>query len=229
MVEAATISTGGTAFIAGILSSLHCIAMCGPIACSVCTGCGDDSRYAAAGGYHGARIIGYGLAGAAAGAAGALPLDWLMDSPPTFIPWLMVAMFLFMASGMDQAFKSNALNNPHLLKLKLAILSRPRWQGSILLGLITPVIPCGLLYILWLACLLSGSPLRGAELALGFGCGTVPALLLAQGGIAFAGKYLTAGRLRTIQRSVATLAAVVLIWRLRGDLGLAVEGGFLCH
>lgn len=229
MIEAAAINTGATAFIAGLLSSLHCVAMCGPIACSVCSGCSEDNRFAAAGGYHGARIIGYGIAGSIAGAAGALPMGWLMDSPPSLIPWLMVGMFLFMALGLDQSFKAGTFQAPWFLRMKLAILSRPRWQGSVLLGMITPLIPCGLLYILWLACLLSGSPLRGAELALGFGCGTVPALLLAQAGLGIAGKRLTPKHLRVIQRSIAFMAVAVLVWRLRADLGLAAEGGFLCH
>lgn len=229
MFEAGAINTTATAFVAGVLSGLHCVGMCGPLACSVCAGCGENARYTAAAGYHTSRLLAYSVAGAVAGACGALPMGWLVDSPPAFLPWVFLGIFVFIALGLDKFVKLAPGSSGLLMKAKLAIFSRPRWQGGLMLGALTPLIPCALLFMLWAACLMSGSPWRGAELALSFGCGTVPALLLLQGGISFAENKISPASIRTLQRTIAMLAVMVLLWRLRGAFGFETEGGFLCH
>jgi sulfite exporter TauE/SafE len=103
-------------------------------------------------------------------------------------------------------------------------------QAAAALGLATPLLPCGPLYFLLSLALLSGSALRGAETLLAFGLGTVPLLWLAQ-----ANFHWLRGRLgpRTLARARTVLAlgvAALLVWRLRGTLGLGGPGAadFLC-
>ncbi|HRJ73665.1 MAG TPA: sulfite exporter TauE/SafE family protein, partial [Terrimicrobiaceae bacterium] len=49
------------ACLAGLITSLHCLGMCGPISCAACLRRGAD--LAAAAGYHAARVASYALAG----------------------------------------------------------------------------------------------------------------------------------------------------------------------
>jgi len=155
-------------------------------------------------------------------------MAWLLDSSPSILPWFLVAVFGFIALGLDRRVAATPRGSRVLMRAKLAVFSRPRWQSSLALGALTPLIPCGLLYLLWLACLMSGSPWYGAEIALGFGVGTVPGLLLAQGGFVAAERRLSPQTIRAVQRSLATVALVVLLWRLRGAFGFETGDGWLC-
>ena len=86
------------------------------------------------------------------------------------------------------------------------------------MGGLTPFLPCGPLYAFFLALMLSGSALHGAEAALAFGIGTVPLLWLAQ--TQFHRLRLRLGPLgiARLQRGLAFAAALVLVWRLHDTL-----------
>jgi uncharacterized protein len=106
--------------------------------------------------------------------------------------------------------------------------SRVRAAG--LLGIATPLLPCGPLYFLLSLALLSGSALRGAETLLAFGLGTVPLLWFAQANYHLIRVRLGPVWLARIQTAMALIIAAVLVWRLRGTLGLGGPGvnDFVC-
>lgn len=91
-------------------------------------------------------------------------------------------------------------------------------RASMTMGFLTPLLPCGPLYLLFGVALLSGSSIRGAEFALGFGIGTVPLLWLAQSQIRHLQKRLSPVVLVRIQRGLALVTAVILAFRLYGTL-----------
>ena len=86
------------------------------------------------------------------------------------------------------------------------------------MGLLTPLLPCGPLYLLFGTTLLSGSAMRGAEFALAFGMGTVPLLWISQQGFSRLRAAMPALRFQQLQRGLAVLAAIVMVWRLQDTL-----------
>ena len=98
-----------------------------------------------------------------------------------------------------------------------------------MLGLATPLLPCGPLYLMFALAMANGSAARGAEFAVAFGLGTLPLLWLAQTQLHWLGGRMQPATLRTVQRSLALAAAVIMAWRLRGTLGLGEAGATCCH
>ena len=219
--ELAGITGPGTAFLAGLVTSLHCAGMCGPLACAVLpgpAGRGDAATVASA--YHLARLAGYAGLGALAGGLGRLPLNWLGSDVLRWLPWLLVLFFLAVALRFDRRLP----RVPGLGRLYLRLANRVR-QGSRLgaataLGAATPLLPCGPLYFVVTLALFSGSAARGAEVLLAFGLGTVPLLWLAQMNFAWLRARLGPVWLGRLQATLALGVALILAWRLRGTFGL---------
>jgi sulfite exporter TauE/SafE len=78
-------------------------------------------------------------------------------------------------------------------------------------GAATPFLPCGLLYGAFLMAAAAGGLLGGALVMLAFGAGAVPALTVAQTGLARLAAHPRAYALT--RRAVPLGAAVVLVWR----------------
>ena len=77
-------------------------------------------------------------------------------------------------------------------------------------------------------CLFSGSAVKGAEFALGFGLGTLPLLWLVQTQFMRLQHKLKSERLLFFQRVAALIAAVVIMWRLRAMLGIDAAVDWIC-
>ena len=88
------------------------------------------------------------------------------------------------------------------------------------MGLLTPLLPCGPLYLLFGAALLTGSAAKGAEFTLAFGLGTVPLLWLVQHQFHRMRARLTPRMMGVTRRSLALLTAALLAWRLQDTVPL---------
>ena len=109
------------ALLAGLATSLHCAGMCGPIACGVGTlAKSEGERLAAASIYHGTRLFSYGVIGGICGALGRQPLKWFFDSPAVLLPWVMVAVMLMMAFGLDKKVPRPAVLNRAAMRSRKA-------------------------------------------------------------------------------------------------------------
>ena len=213
------------ALFAGAATSLHCAGMCGPLACGLGTFAKSESeRLAAACAYHGGRMFSYTLIGAICGGLGKEPLHWFFVSPAVILPWAMVAALLLIATGLEKKIPRPAFLQSFGFRMRLRARKLPLVAGGAFTGLLTPLLPCGPLYAMFIALLVAGSAARGAELALAFGLGTVPLLWLAQRGMQKLGAKRSPELLRGIQRGMALLAALVLAWRLHGTLPLPSGG-----
>ena len=98
-----------------------------------------------------------------------------------------------------------------------------------LIGLASPLLPCGPLYMIFGLALFSGSALKGAEFTVGFGLGTLPLLWLAQSQFMRVRLKVTPSTVIRIQRIVAFVAALVVAWRLRTTLGIEGAEDWVCH
>ena len=209
------VQTITAALVAGLVTSLHCAGMCGPLACSVGSlGQGESNRQLAQILYHLGRLLSYGTIGALCGWLGQQPLRWVFGGPAVVLPWLLVAVFLVTAFGLWKELPRPPALDRLLARLRLRAFRLSANRGGLLLGLATPLLPCGPLYLLFGASLLTGSALRGAEFALAFGMGTIPLLWLAQQSLGRIRKVLPATQMLHLQRGLALVAALVMLWRL---------------
>lgn len=214
------IDTTLAALAAGTVTSLHCAGMCGPLACAALP------RPSAA--YHGGRLVSYGVVGAACGALGQAPLTWIEHGALKVLPWFLVAILLAAGLGLKLKLPRPWFVQKFYIKTKLLAAQRPVWQRGAMLGLLTPLLPCGPLYLMFAACLLAGSAVKGLEFALAFALGTVPLLWLAQSSWMRLSARLNPTRLQWCQRGLALMAAALLVWRLRGTIGFGGEEGASC-
>lgn len=229
--ELAGITGPVTAFVAGLVTSLHCAGMCGPLACALMPATRDDADpQLVSTVYHGTRLLSYGVLGALAGGVGRLPLWLVGESSLRYLPWLLVVFFVAVALRLDQRLpKPFAWVRAHRW-LSAKLRGKSRLAAAAGIGLATPLLPCGPLYFLLSLALLSGSALRGAETLLAFGLGTVPLLWFAQHNYQWLRVKFGPIRLARAQAFLALGVAMVLVWRLRGTLGFGGPGAadFVC-
>jgi sulfite exporter TauE/SafE len=225
MTELAGITGTGTAFVAGLITSIHCAGMCGPLACALMPAAADDADpQTVSSVYHLSRLTGYALLGAAAGGIGRLPLSLLGNGALRYLPWLLVVFFLAVALRLDRRLPRLALLGRVYGGVAARLRGRSRVRSAAALGFATPLLPCGPLYFLVSLALLSGSALRGAETLLAFGLGTVPLLWFAQANFDWLRRRLGPVWLARAQFALALTVAVVLAWRLRGTVGYGGPG-----
>jgi sulfite exporter TauE/SafE len=232
-VELAAINTPAAALVAGLVTSLHCAGMCGPLACALMPVRGDRSDpQTVSTVYHVTRLVSYVGLGAIAGGLGRLPLEWFTDSAlMRGLPWVLVLFFVAMALRLDRYLPKPLVLSRLVFRLNTWTRGRSRVHAAAAIGLATPLLPCGPLYFLFGLALLSGSALRGAEFMLAFGFGTVPLLWLAQSQFHWVRQKLSPLWLNRTRVVLSLTTAVVLGWRLRGTLGFAGvdPSSFVCH
>ena len=219
-MELAGINSPAAALAAGLVTSLHCAGMCGPLACGLLPVGGQrmDAR-AVATVYHLARLAAYTTLGALAGGLGRLPFSFVPGPVLRWLPWLGVMLFLGLALRWDRHLPKPALLARVSWRLRPAGGGRSPLAGAALLGWCTPLLPCGPLYFLLALALLAGSAVRGAEFMLAFGLGTVPLLWLAQVQFHWVRRRLSPLWLNRTRVALALVAAVTIGWRLRATLG----------
>ncbi len=231
-MELAAVNSPAAAFVAGLVTSLHCAGMCGPLACLLAPARGDRTDpQTVATVYHTSRLAGYATLGAVAGALGAVPLGFFGNAGLRFLPWVLVAYFLFVALRLGHRLPRLALLSRVQLRLQGWLRGRSRLHVAGIMGAATPLLPCGPLYFLVALSALSGSALRGLEFMLAFGLGTVPLLWVVQANFGWLRSRLSPVGIARTQTALAVVAAVVISWRLRGTLGFPGPdaNSFICH
>ena len=172
-----------TAYLLGLIGSVHCMGMCGGIvgALSMNTQHQGYARLQLA--YHLGRIITYGALGFVAGLVGL----WLSSSHQyvgvvlrslSGILLILMGAYLF---GASQALNWLERLGGHLWKrvqpLSKNLIPIKQAKHAIVLGLIWGLLPCGLVYSTLSWALVSADPLKSASLMMVFGLGNLPALL----------------------------------------------------
>jgi sulfite exporter TauE/SafE len=221
------IDTTAAAFLAGLVTSLHCVAMCGPLACAWTIGGGKKTH----GGtvlYHGARIAAYTLLGVLAGALGTLPLKWFHHGAGLVLPWTLVVVFAAVALGLDRWLPKPLFLSRPLARWRQRMFAFSPSARAALLGAATPLLPCGPLYLMLGLAMANGSATRGGEFAFAFGLGTLPLLALAQTQMQLLNLRFGPSTTRKVQRGLALCAALVMAWRLHGTWSGATEEGLTC-
>jgi len=208
--DAHTLTLGGL-FVAGLATSLHCAGMCGLLTCGLGIA-GRGPALASVGIYHFCRLVGYGIAGAIAGTAG----GWIgFDAPLAGVAWLPVLLILFLVAvtfGLDKRFGSIPGLGKVVMKVRMWTINFPPLLRGAVVGLATPLLPCGPLYAILGLALAGGSTVRGIEIMLAFGLGALPAIWAVQIGSAWVNRRVGDRGFLVAKRTLAAAAALSLMW-----------------
>ncbi|MGO8698465.1 MAG: sulfite exporter TauE/SafE family protein [Limisphaerales bacterium] len=197
-----------SAFILGFAGSLHCAAMCGPLVMAIPAGDrGALGRVI----YNAGRLTTYALLGALFGFVG-----WtLIFAGLQCALSIMAGMAVLLGVALSTRAAWNTRFASVFLPLKRAFSRLVRHRnigGRFLLGGLNGLLPCGLVYVAAALAAASGGPVRGTEVMLAFGLGTVPMML----GIGFVQSLpKVAARLQwhRVLNYCSVLAGVMLILR----------------
>jgi sulfite exporter TauE/SafE len=166
-----------TAFVLGLVGSLHCAGMCGPLALAL-PPAGKTATGHAAGrlAYNGGRIVTYCALGLLFGLLGKTLLLAGVQR------WLSIALGVALLVGLF-ASRKLALWRPmaslvERVKARMSFLLRRRsWAALFGLGLLNGLLPCGLVYVAGAGATATGSLVHGAIYMAAFGFGTIPMML----------------------------------------------------
>ncbi len=213
----------GAALLVGLLGSSHCIGMCGGIVGAL--GLGIDPRLQSRPqslllyhlSYNLGRIGSYVLVGIAAGALGG-GLARLGISPlagKLLAAAFMVALGLYLG-GWWRGLAALERAGLHLWRriqpLGQRLLPVRRPIQALLLGALWGWLPCGLVYAAVAWSLTAGGAFDGALLMLGFGLGTLPALLLAGKALQQLGQWVRAPATRAAAGAMMIVFGLYNAW-----------------
>lgn len=186
--------TYGMLFITGLLTSLHCISMCGAINMVAVINQNTNKRLKSPIFYNLGRIISYTLLGAFTGLIGNIIS---INKTVMGIIIIMSAIIMFFMS----------LNMLGVLNLKNIKIPRTKLKvkSSFVIGLLNGIMPCGPLQAMQVYALSTSSPIKGALSMLIFGLGTVPLMLTT--GIVL---NITKGKTKVLLNKIASVLILIL-------------------
>jgi hypothetical protein len=212
-----------TAFLLGLFSTVHCIAMCGSVIGALTLSLPMEIRESQSRlfpyvfNYNLGRLVSYGAAGLVVG---------LLSSPLTAINGhivlrglsviVMIAMGLYLAGWFPKFARMERMGAPiwrYLQPIGQKFLPVRTKSQALFLGLVWGWLPCGLVYSALAVASTTGEPVKGALVMLAFGAGTLPAVM---GAGLFTGMLTALARnanLRKIAGSTIIVMAIVsLFW-----------------
>jgi sulfite exporter TauE/SafE len=217
-----TVTAAVLAFVVGLLSTLHCIGMCGAIAGAMTYSLPSATRavprrlaaYVLA--YNFGRIGSYAVAGAALGAFGAGLAHRSME-PGLFeaVRWLaaslLVGVGLYIGGWFPRFVQIERLGAPiwrwlePLGRRRLPVRSLP---SAVVVGAVWGWLPCGLVYSMLLSAPAQSGVLSGALYMGLFGLGTLPAVA---GSGLFAGQLYRLAQNQRYQRMAGLLVIALAL------------------
>ena len=175
------------AFVAGFLGSFgHCVAMCGPLVGSLALAAAPLGPRRSVGGqlaYHAGRVTTYAAVGAAMGVTGSFVnvagrLAGVQQVIAIAAGALMILVGLGAAGVTGALRRLEARASGKVMALVRRVLSGGGPGRLYPTGLALGLLPCGFSWTAFLGAAGTGSGVEGLLLALAFGLGTIPALLL---------------------------------------------------
>lgn len=192
-----------TALVLGLAGSVHCAAMCSPLAFAVTTLTPSALLNRII--YNAGRIFTYGLLGALFSGVGLLlPIGQYQNILSIAVGAMLVVVGVFGFGAIRIQGVTTVLNKGTIgFKELFGSLLKKRSRASVFaLGALNGFLPCGLSFVALTYCILLRGPLDGFNFMILFGTGTLPAML----GVTSVLVYLT----RRLQISMSHLSSVLM-------------------
>lgn len=206
----------GVLFLAGVLTSIHCVGMCGGIMITQSISTESKNKFDAlkpAILYNMGRVISYTILGAVIGAVGsAFSLSIKSKAAVQIIAGAFMIMMGFNMAGFKM-FRKFQLHMPKsFCKIK------SKYSSPFVVGLLNGLMPCGPLQTMQIFALGTSSPVKGALAMLAFSLGTVP-LMLTFGGLS---GLLSKGYTKKLLKMSGVL--VIVLGLIMSNRGFAIIG-----
>ncbi|WP_400079814.1 sulfite exporter TauE/SafE family protein [Winogradskyella sp. R77965] len=211
-----------SALILGLLGSLHCVGMCGPIAFMLPVDRSNSyKKVSQIGVYHFGRLLAYSLIGLVFGLVGkSLYLFGIQQQLSIAIGILMIILVLIPYKTIGKYNLSQPLNKL-ISKVKSNLgqaLKKKTADTFLTIGFLNGFLPCGLVYMAVFGAVATGSLLEGSLYMVLFGLGTIPLMTSA----IYLGKFLNSTIKQRIQKAIPVFVVVIgALFILRG-LGLGI-------
>ncbi|MCO6357751.1 sulfite exporter TauE/SafE family protein [Roseivirga pacifica] len=212
----------GTAFVFGLLGSLHCLGMCAPLIWALPQDKAKKSKWWANRlAYNFGRSITYALLGVTIGLLGqTFALAGLQQYMSIIAGAVLLLILLFSKGhvplniGFGPATKLFAW-----VRSKMGRLIRGSTAGSnLMLGLLNGLLPCGLVYMALVAALSMGTIVGSGVYMMLFGLGTFPMMIAA----AFLGSRIKGLKSGLLNRWAPRFLVVVSLLLIMRGLGLGI-------
>lgn len=201
----------GMLFVTGLLTSIHCVSMCGAIGIFASSESNSVRSFKRPLLYNAGRVLSYALIGALVGLVGsAFSVSMKLRGA---IILLAAGFMLLMALSMLGIL---SFRLPRLFTLR----SQGKKLGAFVIGLLNGLMPCGPLQTMQLYALSTGSLWKGALSMALFALGTVPLMLVS--GLAL---NLSRGKAKAVIGKIAAVLMVLLALSMlnRGLVSLGVD------
>jgi len=211
-----------TAFLFGLISSLHCIGMCGPIAMMLPVDRNNPAKKATQIlTYHIGRLTAYGSIGFLFGLLGkGFFMAGIQQQLSIFIGIAMIVVILIP----EKIFAQYNFSKPVyrlISKVKTTLGSQFKnksYQSLFTIGILNGFLPCGLVYVALFGAIAMQSASLGIVYMVLFGLGTIPMM----SSVIYVNSFITVPFRNKIQKVIPYLAVLIgVLFILRG-LGLGI-------
>src|SRR4051812_45425840 len=170
-----------SAFILGLISSLHCVGMCGPLALSLpMAGYTTFKKILGILLYNFGRVTTYSILGLFFGFAGRQIFIAGYQQIFSIIIGLFI-LFFFIVSVINKKTKRLKIIDSLYSRVQLFVsqyLKVGRLYGMYLTGVANGLLPCAMVYLAITGAMAGSNVLYGMEFMAAFGLGTIPAMLV---------------------------------------------------
>jgi sulfite exporter TauE/SafE len=206
----------------GLLGSLHCVGMCGPLALALPIHHKSLSfKIGSVFAYNIGRALTYFLLGVLFGLIGQ---GFAIFGLQQFLS-ISIGSLILLSILLPKVFWFNFLNNPRwqifVSRLKGAMsdfINNADTTSFLIIGLLNGLLPCGLVYMAIAGAIASGSSLHGGLFMAAFGIGTIPAMF----GIMWFGQLISVKFRSGIRKAFPYMISVIAIMMILRGMNLGI-------
>ncbi|WP_435138979.1 sulfite exporter TauE/SafE family protein [Formosa sp. A9] len=211
-----------SAFIFGLLGSLHCIGMCGPIALLLPVNQSSSTKkFVQIFIYHFGRLLAYAMIGCVFGILGkGLYIFGLQQKLSIIIGICLIVIVLIPYKTFNKYNASKPIYKV-LSRVKSAMgkaLQKKTPDTFLTIGFLNGFLPCGLVYIAVLSSIATAAPLKGSLYMMLFGLGTIPLMTAA----VYLGNRLSAFAKQRVQKLIPVFVIIIAVFFIVRGLGLGI-------
>jgi len=208
-------------FLVGLVGSLHCVGMCGPIALALPIGSAGMHFIAGRVFYNAGRIITYITLGGVLGSFGSIFVLAGMQQTLSVVVGCVMLFGVLLPSvlrGLSSHWPVARIFHSFLRATLRRLLEQKTLRTLFLIGIVNGFLPCGFLYIALAGAATLGDVTRGMVFMGGFGLGTTPTML----GVGLLGRPIQAGVRKRVVRILPVFTVILaMLFILRGmNLGI---------